>query len=273
MQVNTSERSSTPASPVQVRQVIEAALNFRSGPGKWPRASHLSPRRIVGLLVPDAEPSVCGPVLAHAYAELIRDGHPRSFLLTAMGEVDEPMLVPSARLATSLGQAKADLDLETALGTAGITSVGEVGSAMWWMLAFLQSIWQPVQACGIVLPQVLSEENAASLATQLGNGIYGRDVVVLAAGAMTKAKTAARARYKDQLLMAPLLRLDLDGFYRVMARQQVDEQGMAPVVMLVSLAKALGAHNGHYIKYLTSEDVLGPQDDEVMGLAAIKLVA
>src|SRR3989442_15957801 len=91
--------------PAALRKQIEGCYCHPIGPGGKPAVAKRGPRTLKGMVVPHAGDMFSGPVAAHAYATLSRDGPPRTFVILGPNH-------------TGLGAAEAlaDHDCETPLG-------------------------------------------------------------------------------------------------------------------------------------------------------------
>ena len=63
-----------------LRREVEACFNSPIGPGHLPKLES-GPRNIVGAVVPHAGLAYSGPVAAHVYAALAKDGFPGTFVI------------------------------------------------------------------------------------------------------------------------------------------------------------------------------------------------
>jgi len=59
-----------------LRTQIEKCFTHKLGPGELPKVVQEGPRNLVGLVCPHAGYMYSGPVAAHAYYELAKDGKP-----------------------------------------------------------------------------------------------------------------------------------------------------------------------------------------------------
>src|SRR3972149_2839372 len=69
------------AEPRALGMQIDGCSRHRLGPGEKPAVAKGGPRTLRGLVVPHAGYVYSGPVAAHAYAALARDGPPPSFVI------------------------------------------------------------------------------------------------------------------------------------------------------------------------------------------------
>ncbi|MFH1640954.1 MAG: AmmeMemoRadiSam system protein B [Candidatus Omnitrophota bacterium] len=93
-------------------------------------------------------------------------------------------------------------------------------------------------------------------------------VTIVASSDMTHYEPANIAKEKDMLAIESILELNEEKLMRTLREFNVSMCGYAPVVCMLSLAKALGAKNSKLIKYQTSGDITGDYDS-VVGYAGI----
>jgi len=64
-----------------LKKQIEECFLHKLGPGKIPKVAKSGPRKVVGLICPHAGYVYSGPVAAHSYYRLARDGIPEVFVI------------------------------------------------------------------------------------------------------------------------------------------------------------------------------------------------
>src|SRR3989442_15006541 len=99
--------------PGSLRKQIEGCYRHAIGPGSKPAIAKDRPRTLKGMVVPHAGYAYSGPVAAHAYAALARDGPPKSLVIlgpnhTGLGAT---MALGTHDWETPLGVATSDLEL------------------------------------------------------------------------------------------------------------------------------------------------------------------
>ena len=136
-------------------------------------------------------------------------------------------------------------------------------------IPFLQHFKKDVK----IVPIVLSHASG-SVYKEIGSEIaevlesLGQNVVILASSDMTHYEPEEQARRKDNSAVEAILRLDEDGLLERIAEQNITMCGYAPVVALMSAAKALGARNAKLVRYQTSGDASGDYS-AVVGYASL----
>jgi len=137
---------------------------------------------------------------------------------------------------------------------------------------FLQQCRRDVK----IVPISIREHNFSRLC-ELGRGIAaavresGGDVLVLASSDMTHQESAESAHRKDRLAVERMLALDEEGLWTTVSRHDISMCGVAPAVSTIVAARELGAVEGKLVRYMTSGDVTG-DNDEVVGYASLVFV-
>lgn len=92
--------------------------------------------------------------------------------------------------------------------------------------------------------------------------------MLIASSDMTHYEQKAQAEQKDREAIQAILELNEDKLMERIERLNISMCGYAPVIVMLSAAKLLGAKTTKLIKYQTSGDVTG-QKDSVVGYAGI----
>ncbi len=136
-------------------------------------------------------------------------------------------------------------------------------------LPFLQYLKPDVKIVPIILslaPAALYREIGRDIARTLSE--TGREALVLASGDMTHYEPDATAREKDYKAVEAIVALDdaeLDRRYREL---HITMCAFGPAMVLITVAKELGAAAGEPVKYATSGDATGDRD-AVVGYAGV----
>jgi len=93
-------------------------------------------------------------------------------------------------------------------------------------------------------------------------------VLLVASSDMTHYEPQKDAQAKDQLALKAILELDPDRLERAVRLYNITMCGFAPVIVMLSAAKLLGAKRAKLVRYQTSGDVTG-EKDSVVGYAGI----
>jgi AmmeMemoRadiSam system protein B len=124
-----------------------------------------------------------------------------------------------------------------------------------------------------LVPIVLSHSDLTTyklMGEELADAIkaYGKDVLVIASSDMTHYEPHQKAVEKDRIAINSILELDEDGLIYNVERYNISMCGQAPVVVMISCSKKLGAQKAKLIKYQTSGDTAG-NHSQVVGYAGV----
>ncbi len=97
---------------------------------------------------------------------------------------------------------------------------------------------------------------------------YKGKVLLLASSDMTHYEPAEEAKVKDKEAIEAILELDEDKLMRRIKHFNISMCGYAPVTVMLSATKALGAKSGRLTMYQTSGDITGDKTS-VVGYAGI----
>lgn len=248
---------------------IEACYAGTLGPGKLPDARGTA-RSLAGLVVPHAGYLYSGPVAAHAYLALARDGLPETVVILGPNHTGYgmPLAVGTEDFETPLGVARVDAELAAALVEGGLEEDVEAHRhehSIEVQLPFLQHLAPEVTfvpVCMGVQDYAAAEEVGRLLAKVL----RGRDAVVIASTDFSHYVPKEVATAKDRLAIADIVAGDPQGLLETVQRQHVTMCGYGPVMATLV---ALGGPKGELLRYGTSGDV-EPMGN-VVGYAALAL--
>ena len=108
---------------------------------------------------------------------------------------------------------------------------------------------------GIELAEVISDSDG--------------DILIIASTDMSHYISAEMARELDSHAIAKITRLDPDGFYDTVVSRRISMCGAAPVYVMMTAAKQLGATRGKVIEYTNSGYTSGDFDQVVGYLSAV----
>jgi AmmeMemoRadiSam system protein B len=112
------------------------------------------------------------------------------------------------------------------------------------------------------------KEIGEDIALAFKDDFAGGKLMFVASSDMTHYEPLAAAQAKDQAAIQAILELDADKLMRTIKKLDVSMCGYAPVVVLLTTAKSLGAKKARLIKYETSAAASG-DTSSVVGYAGI----
>jgi len=256
--------------PVALRKQIDGCYRHPIGPGAKPPVANGGPRTLKGLVVPHAGYAYSGPVAAHAYAALARDGAPKSLVILGPNHtgLGAPMALGAHDWETPLGVATYDAELGGRLLKGPVTEdiiAHRHEHSIEVQLPFLQDLFGAVTFAPICMG--LQElRYAVEIGEIVRDAIKGRDAVVLASTDFSHYIPKAEAARRDRMAIDKILAGDVKGFYRTVQEEDVSMCGFGPVIAMMT---AIAPAKAEFLKYASSGDV-APMED-VVGYAAIAM--
>jgi hypothetical protein len=138
-------------------------------------------------------------------------------------------------------------------------------------LPFLQQIYGdsvPILPISLLFQDI---ETARTVAESLVKIVEGRKAVLVASSDLTHYEPAAAAREKDTALIDQVKRMDVGSFYSTLDRLQVTACGFGAIATVMEASRALGLKKGELLKYATSGDTTG-DNNQVVGYASLRFV-
>ncbi len=234
---------------------IESCYTSPIGPGELPELAD-GERSIRGLIVPHAGYVFSGPVAAHAYHALARDGFPKTFVIIGPnhGGMGSPIALTTQDFLTPMGEVAVDKELAGELAKHGVNDdilAHRYEHSVEVQLPFLQHISKDFEFLPI---SMMDQEyrSARELGDALGEVIAGKDVVVIASTDFSHYVPQSVAQTKDNEVIQKILGLDPQGMNKVRIKNSVSMCGYGPVMAMLVAVKGKKAE---LLKYATSGDV------------------
>ena len=262
--------------PNSLRKQLEDLFTHRLGPGSLPQIVNEGPRNLVGLVVPHAGYMASGPVAAHAYYHLAKDGKPDVIVIFGpnhTGRGSALSIMNEGVWRTPLGDV--EIDTQTAnqiLQASDIIDVDERAHAyehsIELQLPFLQYLYGSdfkfVPICFMMQDLESSREVGKAVAAALKD----KNGLVIASSDLTHYEPQEIAEKKDGMAIDAALRMDEEQYYHTVEAYGISTCGYGPTIAAITAAKKLGAKKSELLCYKTSGDVLGDRS-AVVGYASI----
>ncbi len=221
--------------------------------------------------MPHAGYMYSGPVAAHAYLALSKDGFPDTYVIVGPNHTGYgmPLAVGTEDFETPLGVAKVDKELAAAVIRGALEEDMEAHRfehSIEVQLPFLQHLRKGVKFVPICMG-VQDHEAAEAVGSVLTDALSGVDAVVIASTDFSHYVPQEVATAKDRMAIERIVKGDASGLYKTVEEQNVSMCGYGPVMATL---ETLGRCRGELLKYGTSGDVQPMRD--VVGYAAITLV-
>lgn len=237
------------------------------GPGHLPEVVEKGERRMVGAVVPHAGLIFSGPVAAHVYAEMAKDGIPETVVIIGPNHTGYGRAVSASSedFETPLGTVKVDREIVARLR--GVVEIDRTAHlyehSLEVQLPFLQYLSPKVKIVPVVMGQqdlVMVRETAKILK----EACQGKDVLFLASSDLSHYVSSETAKAKDGRVLRRVLELDAEGVLEEVESGDISMCGPGPVATMLLASCGTKAHLLHYGN---SGDVR-PMD-QVVGYAAV----
>ena len=259
-----------------LRKQIEQLFTHKLGPGSLPSVVEDGPRNVVGLVAPHAGYMASGPVAAHAYYHLAKDGKSDIVVIfgpnhTGHGSALATMNEGAWR--TPLGDV--EVDTETADKILQASSIVHVDDrahvyehSIELQLPFLQYLYGSDFKFVPICFMMQDLESSREVGKAVAKALKGKNGLVIASSDMTHYESQEKAEKKDKMAVDAALELDEERYYNTVEAYRISTCGYGPVIAAITAAKELGAKEAELLSYKTSGDVLGDRS-AVVGYASI----
>ena len=262
-----------PKTQQELKSSIKDCFLHKFGPGKlFPTSDN---KKIIGVICPHAGYMYSGPVAANSYYA-ISSLKPDLVIIIGPNHWGIGCNIATMKEGvweTPLG--KLEVDGSAALDIHKMSSVVELDflshtrdHSLEVQLPMLQEIYSHGFK---ILPIILIDQSYKSskeLGMAIANISKNKKIVIIGSSDFTHYEENEYAYKQDKSLIEPILRMDIDGFYRILQENQVSACGYGAIASTMTACKELGATKGELVKYATSGDIAGDKSS-VVGYASI----
>lgn len=264
-----------PGAPDPLRKEIRRCFLHELGPGRIPEAKG-GPRKVAGLICPHAGYMYSGHIAAHAYCRLGEDGVPESVVILGpdhTGSCGIASMMTDGVWRTPIGDVAIDSDLAKEIcDRSGIIDVSDLAlryeHSIEVQLPFLIFLF----GTGIKFVPICMGLQDLSTSREIAESIAGaradREIVVIASSDMSHYEPRGIAEENDRAAIDLILRMDEEGFQRIVETRGLSICGYGPITALIHYSKLIGSRNARLLAYGTSGDVTGDYGS-VVGYVAI----
>lgn len=230
----------------------------------------------MGLVSPHAGYVYSGPVAAHGFAQMARDGRPSSIVIIGpnhQGAGSGVSIITSGKWSTPLGEVQIDEALSEAIKQASdIIDVDMVAHtyehSLEVQLPFLQHFFGNKFKIAPICMMLQDTKTSKEVGDAIAKASAGKDVVIIASTDFTHYESQRSATTKDHRAIDKILALDAEGLIHTVEEEAITMCGYGPVSAMLQAAKKLGAKKAELLKYATSGETAGPMA-QVVGYGSI----
>ncbi len=275
MEVRTPAVSGTfyPDDQKELKSLIHDCFTHTIGPGKTPPTD--SDQKIYGVICPHAGFVYSGPVACHSFYS-ISSSTSKLAIITGPNHYGIGQSIASmvdASWKTPLGLMEVDsesvLELRDGLDILELDSFSHSKEhSIEMQVPMLQETFSHDMK---ILPVSLINQEQKT-ATKVGSAIakiaQKKDALLIGSSDFTHYEENEFAHRQDLALIEPILKLDVDEFYKILYERKVTACGFGAIASTMTACKELGATEGKLLKYATSGDVSGDKSS-VVGYGSI----
>ncbi len=278
MEIRTPAVSGTfyPENEKKLKNLIHDCFTHPIGPGKTSPIE--SSEKIYGVICPHAGFVYSGPVACHSFYSLSASSSKLAIIVGpnhyGIGQNTASMIDVSWETPLGLMEVDSDsvLELREHLDILEIDSFSHSKEhSIEVQIPMLQEVFSDEMK---ILPISLINQEQKT-ATLVGSAIakiaQKKDALLIGSSDFTHYEENGFAYSQDQALIDPILKLDVDEFYKILYERKVTACGFGAIASIMTACKELGATQGKLLKYATSGDVSGDKSS-VVGYASIIFV-
>jgi len=263
--------------PELLKKQIEEVFTHPLGPGKLPKAEEtIGTRRIIGLVSPHAGYIYSGPIAAHGFLELAKDGKPDVFVILGPNHtgLGSPVSTMIDDWYTPLGKVFVDKEFAKEIAKRSeIVDIDPVAHryehSIEVQLPFLQFIYGEIFFVPITMmwqtPEVAGKVAKAVFEASKD---LGKDVVIIASTDLNHYEPQDITVKKDKLAIDAILEMNSEKLYKTVEGYDISMCGPGPTMVLVEYANLIGNVEAKLLKHATSGDITG-DTSAVVGYASI----
>ena len=278
MEIRTPAVSGTfyPENEKKLKNLIHDCFMHPIGPGKTSPTD--SDEKIYGVICPHAGFVYSGPVACHSFYSLSASSSKLAIIVGpnhyGIGQNTASMIDVSWKTPLGLVEVDSDsvLELREHLDILEIDSFSHSKEhSIEVQIPILQEVFSDEMK---ILPISLINQEQKT-ATLVGSAIakiaQEKDALLIGSSDFTHYEENEFAHRQDLALIDPILKLDVDEFYKILHERKVTACGFGAIASIMTACKELGATQGKLLKYATSGDISGDKSS-VVGYASIIFV-
>ncbi|UCD92112.1 MAG: MEMO1 family protein [Methanobacteriota archaeon] len=253
--------------PEKLRKQIENCYMSPIGPGELPVLKE-GPRSIVGAVSPHAGFVYSGPVAAHVFLALAKDGFPKTFIVIGPNHSGMGSMVSVTTEDFSMPTGVVQVDTEIA-GSICRGMISEDNTAHRFehslevQLPFIQQISSDVRIVPVCMG-MQDFDTAKEVGEIIGEETQGKDVVIIASTDFSHYVPQDTATKMDRMAIDKILELDPKGLSEVVSKKRISMCGYGPVMAMLFAGQG---SKSELLKYSTSGEVSPMR--EVVGYAGM----
>ncbi len=250
---------------------IQNCISHEYGVGQ----QHQSQEKIYGAICPHAGYMYSGPVATHSFDSIANQDFELAVILgpNHWGVGCNIATMKDCSWETPLGSV--DVDSDAAKQINEISKLIEIDyfshtrdHSIEVQVPMLQEFYKKTFR---ILPIILNDQDyefAQEIGAAIAKIAKTKKTIIIGSSDFTHYEENEFAHKQDKALIEPILKLDVEKFYKVLSERRVSACGYGAIASTMIACKELGAKQGRLLKYATSGDIAGDKSS-VVGYASI----
>lgn len=260
-----------PKDKTKLQTSIQNCISHKYGIGE----TNQSQEKIYGAICPHAGYMYSGPVATHSFDSIANQDFELAVILgpNHWGIGCNIATMRDCSWETPLGSVEVDSDAAKQINE--ISKLIEIDyfshtrdHSIEVQVPMLQEFYKKTFK---ILPIILNDQDY-EFAQEVGSAIAKiaktKKTIIIGSSDFTHYEENEFAHKQDKALIEPILKLDVEKFYKVLTERRVSACGYGAIASTMIACKELGAKQGRLLKYATSGDVSG-DTGSVVGYASI----
>lgn len=249
----------------ELTKLVRDCFTNPNGPGSVPEQG--TSRSIKAAVVPHAGINVSGPIAAHTFAELRKDGHRDAYIIIGPDHHGQPfdLVMCSDPYLTPMGECRVSkVAGRLAEFIPDSPNAHRYEHSIEVELPFLQFIDPEAE----IVPVIMGRQDIATarrLAEAIKAATAGTDAVVIASTDLMHYVPDGTERTMDRMFLDKMCALDVEGMYRAVYDNRLSICGYGPVAAAML---ATNPESARLLKHSNSWETIRYDRDAVVGYAS-----
>ena len=250
----------------ELTELVKDCFTHEKGPGSIPEQG--SARRIKAVVVPHAGINVSGPIAAHAFAELRKDGHRDAYIIIGPDHRGQPfdLVMCSDPYVMPMGECKvSSIAYRLRELITDSPNAHRYEHSIEVELPFLQFIDPEAE----IVPIIMGRQDIATarrLAEAIRTACEGKDVVVIASSDLMHYVPDEVEKRLDREFIEKILALDVEGMYECVYGNRMSVCGYGPIAAAM---RATEPSKATLLSHSNSWETIHYDRDAVVGYTSI----
>ncbi len=265
-----------PNSRESLLSIIQDCFTHKLGPGGLPEVRGDDNKRIIGVISPHAGYIYSGVIAAFSYKILAQYKELKTAIIIGpnhTGIGSGISIMTKGEWETPLGRVKINEKIAEAIVKASsIIDIDDTAHryehSIEVQIPFLQYLFKDKISIVPISMMMQDIESSAEIATAIFKASNEGNMAIIASSDMTHYENQLSAEQKDKMALDSIMKLDIEGLYKVIATHNISICGYGPIAVLMNYAELSKVTEIRLEAYRTSGDI-SKDYTSVVGYASV----